>query len=103
MTLNDTSVSVRRAGSADAASLAALGAATFTETFGHLYPPEDLHGFLTTTHSIDTWDRVLRDPQRAVWFATLPDATPIGYLSVGACKLPVENLDPNAGEIQQLY
>ena len=103
MTLHDTSASVRRAGPADAASLAGLGAATFTETFGHLYPPEDLQGFLTTTHSLETWSSTLRDPQRAVWLASLADSTPIGYLCVGTCKLPVENLDPNAGEIQQLY
>lgn len=103
MTHNDTSVSVRRAGPADAATLAAIGAATFTETFGHLYPPEDLQGFLATTHSLETWNNTLRDPQRGVWFASLADATPIGFLSVGPCKLPVENLEPKAGEIQQLY
>lgn len=103
MTPNDTAVSVRRATAEDAATLAALGAATFTETFGHLYPPEDLQGYLTTSHSLATWQRTLQDPHRAVWFASLGDGSPIGYLAVGTCKLPVENLDPNAGEIQQLY
>jgi diamine N-acetyltransferase len=106
---NDTSdtttlsPTIRRALPADAPTLATLGAATFTETFGHLYPPEDLQTFLTTSHSVDAWQRTLADPQRAVWIAQLSDATQIGFIAVGACKLPVENREPHAGEIQQLY
>jgi diamine N-acetyltransferase len=83
--------------------LAELGAATFTDTFGHLYPPEDLQTFLSGTHSLDTWTRVLADPGRAVWIATLSDDNPIGFIVVGACKLPVEHRERTAGEIQQLY
>jgi ribosomal protein S18 acetylase RimI-like enzyme len=98
----DSAPTIRRATAADAAGLAALGAATFTETFGHLYPPEDLQTFLTGTHSVDAWARMLADPQRAVWVAAL-DGTPIGFVVVGACKLPIENREPTAGEIQQLY
>jgi ribosomal protein S18 acetylase RimI-like enzyme len=97
------SATIRRATAADAASLAALGAATFTETFGHLYPPQDLQAFLTGTHSVDAWARMLADRQRAVWVAALADGTPIGFIIVGACKLPIENREPTAGEIQQLY
>ncbi len=41
--------------------------------------------------------------QRAVWLARFPDTTPLGFVAVGACKLPVENLEPSAGEIHQLY
>jgi ribosomal protein S18 acetylase RimI-like enzyme len=94
---------IRRATPADAPALAALGAATFTETFGHLYPAEDLDVFLVGSHSVGAWNRALSDSQRAVWLAALADATPIGFIAVGACKLPVENRAPTAGEIQQLY
>lgn len=94
---------VRRATPDDARTLAALGAATFTETFGHLYPAEDLEAFLARAHSIDAWARLLADPERAVWIAALGDATPIGFIAVGPCKLPVENREPGAGEIHQLY
>jgi ribosomal protein S18 acetylase RimI-like enzyme len=100
---NPPHTTIRRTTAADAATLAALGAATFTETFGHLYPPEDLQVFLTGSHSVDAWVRTLADSQRAVWIATLDDATPIGFIAVGACKLPIENREQNAGEIQQLY
>ena len=100
---NEPQVTIRRATPDDAATLADLGAATFTETFGHLYPSQDLQTFLVQSHSVDAWTRTLADSQRAVWVATLADATSIGFMVVGACKLPVENREPAAGEIQQLY
>lgn len=99
----DSDVTIRRAEQRDAPALAALGAATFTETFGHLYPPEDLETFLLGSHSVDAWIRILTDDQRAVWLALLADATPIGFILVGACKLPVEHRESTAGEVQQLY
>lgn len=100
---SDPRASIRRATPDDASILAALGGATFSETFGHLYPPEDLRTFLTGSHSVDAWTRTLADSQRAVWVAELPDATVIGFIVVGPCKLPVEDREPIAGEIQQLY
>src|SRR5581483_12029962 len=92
---------IRRARVEDAPTLAGLGAATFTETFGHLYPPEDLQAFLVGAHSVDAWTRALG--RRAVWLAVLADSTPVGFIAVGDCKLPIENREPAAGEIQQLY
>ena len=99
----DTLVTIRRASLDDAAALASLGATTFTETFGHLYPPEDLRTFLVSTHSVATWQRNLADPRAAVWVAEFHDRGPVGFVVVGACKLPVENLEPAAGEVKQLY
>lgn len=103
MTNSNPEVTVHRAAPGDAPVVAALGAATFSETFGHLYREEDLQAFLAESHSVNAWTRALEDPRRAVWLASLADATPIGFITVGACKLPVENLEPSAGEIQQLY
>ena len=94
---------IRRATLADASALAALGATTFAETFGHLYPAEDLQAFLASSHSVDAWTRKLSDSQYAVWIAALIERTAVGFIAVGACKLPVENREPIAGEIQQLY
>src|SRR6185437_12719602 len=82
MTNNNPHSTIRRAGPEDAPTLASLGTATFTETFGHLYPPEDLHAFLGSSHSVDAWTRILRDPQRAVWLAALGGARPVGYIAV---------------------
>ncbi len=103
MTTGNHTATLRRAGTVDAPALSSLGAATFTETFGHLYPPEDLHAYLAESHSVDAWTRTLADSQRAVWIAELPGPMPVGFISVGACKLPIENREPAAGEIHQLY
>jgi diamine N-acetyltransferase len=100
--INNSDVTLRRATVNDAAALAALGAATFTETFSHLYPAQDLQAFLLDSHSVDAWRQKLSDSGRAVWIALDGDA-PIGFIAVGPCKLPVENLESTAGEIHQLY
>ncbi|MET0535718.1 MAG: GNAT family N-acetyltransferase [Steroidobacter sp.] len=101
-TLTDTAT-IRRATAEDAAAMAEIGAKTFVETFGHLYPPEDLQTFLAKNHSTENWARTLADPKRAVWFAEHRDGRKIGFIVVGSCKLPVEKLEASAGEIQQLY
>src|SRR3954468_19917970 len=100
---NSNSHFIRRATVDDAPSLAELGARTFTDTFGHLYPPEDLQTFLSSTHSLDAWVRALENPERTVLVASLNETGPIGFVVVGKCKLPVADLETTAGEIQQLY
>lgn len=103
MTLTADSITLRQAMPADAATLAELGGTTFTQTFGHLYPPEDLQNFLATSHSPESWARSLSDPTRGVFVVEDRSGRKLGFISVGACKLPVENLEAQAGEIQQLY
>ena len=102
--MNDVpSPTIRRATRTDAAALAELGATTFVEAFGHLYKKRDLDAFLARAHSVAAYERLLDDPAIGIWLATIGDAPPIGYIVAGSCKLPVENLEPNAGEIRQLY
>jgi ribosomal protein S18 acetylase RimI-like enzyme len=102
MTNRNPNISFRRATLDDAAALAELAATTFTETFGHLYPPEDLQTFLVESHSVESWRRTLADSERAIWLAVLDDVS-IGFIAVGACKLPIDNREPTAGEVQMLY
>jgi hypothetical protein len=61
------SPSIRRATPADAEALVAIGRLTFAETFGHLYPPEDLTAFLEDAHSLERARADLADPAKAVW------------------------------------
>jgi ribosomal protein S18 acetylase RimI-like enzyme len=97
------SVTIRRATAEDAAAMAELGARTFSDTFGHLYPPRDLQTFLAKNHTPDSWKHTLADPQRAIFVAENQSGRKIGFICVGACKLPVQDLETTAGEIQQLY
>jgi ribosomal protein S18 acetylase RimI-like enzyme len=103
MTINLDTTSIRRATLEDAAALADLGGTTFTDTFGHLYPPEDLQEFLTRSHTPESWARTLSDPHQGVFVVEQQNGRKIGFIVVGACKLPVENLAAQSGEIQQLY
>ena len=54
-------VAFRAATPDDAGALAELGAQTFTDTFGHLYQPDDLEIFLQN-HSTANWEKELGDP-----------------------------------------
>jgi len=94
------SVDYRLADGADAAALAELGASTFTETFGHLYDPSDLEGFLQN-HSPENWDRELSDPAFEVRVAEI-DGRLVGYVKLGPPHLPFEPRG-EAAELRQLY
>ena len=79
------SATIRRAAPADAAALAELGAATFVETFGHLYTPEDLQAFLDESHGVEAYAKTLADPRYALWIAEDDAGRAIGYAQAGPC------------------
>jgi ribosomal protein S18 acetylase RimI-like enzyme len=93
---------IRRAGPADAAALAAIGRATFTETFGHLYPPEDLEAFLNASHSETRAQADLADPARAAWLVER-EGQVLGYALAGPCELPHPDVAAGDGELKRLY
>lgn len=97
------SATIRRAAPADAAVLAELGAATFVETFGHLYTPEDLRAFLEESHSVPAYAGVLADPAYALWLAEDEAGRAIGYAQAGPCGLPHADVRPEDGELKRLY
>ena len=59
--------SIRRATVADAETVSALAAQTFTETFGHQYPEADLQFFLRDSYAVDKQEVILGHPDYAVW------------------------------------
>jgi ribosomal protein S18 acetylase RimI-like enzyme len=87
----------------DAERLAALGAATFTETFGHLYTGADLAAFLAEKRTPEVYARLIADPDVFLTVASDPDGALVGYVLAGACKLPVPDLEQEAGEVRELY
>ena len=97
-----TDASIRKATPEDAAVLAALGAQTFTETFGHMYPPGDLQAFLDGGYTPEAFRRSLADPRQAMWVAEL-DGQAIGYAQAGPCALPHPDVTPGCGELKRLY
>ena len=60
-------LAIRRADSTDADALSRIGTRTFVDTFGHLYPDEDLQAFLRESHAPEAYARYLADPGYATW------------------------------------
>jgi GNAT superfamily N-acetyltransferase len=93
---------IRRAGADDAATLSALGRDTFTATFGHLYPPEDLADFVAATYAPERFAAAIEDPASGLWIAEAGGG-PVGYVQVGPCGLPHPEVTPACGEVKRLY
>lgn len=97
-------ISLRLATKEDAATLASLGSRTFTDTFGHLYDPDDLDLFLKS-HAEEHWAAELCDPEFAVLLVEVPGksgAEAVGYAKVGPPHLPFEPRG-TAVELRQFY
>ena len=93
-------ITLRPATKADAATLASLGARTFTDTFGHLYEPDDLDLFLKN-HAEEHWAAELCDPEFAVLLVEVSGEA-VGYAKVGPPHLPFEPRGA-AVELRQFY
>ncbi|MDH5822273.1 GNAT family N-acetyltransferase [Luteimonas sp. RD2P54] len=93
---------IRRATVEDAAALSTLAARTFTETFGHLYPPEDLRTFLDEAYALERQRTILAHPDYAVWLLE-HDGAAVGHAAAGPCGLPHPAVRPGDGELKRLY
>lgn len=93
---------IRRANVDDAEVLSALGARTFSETFRHLYDPEDLNAFMADVYSVEKTGRDLADPRRALWLVE-EGGEAIGYALAGPCDLPHAEVTPACGELKRIY
>jgi diamine N-acetyltransferase len=93
-------IDYRDATAHDAATMARLGAQSFTETFGHLYTAENLAAFLET-HSEANWLAELTDPRFAVRLAE-SGGEAMGFAKVGPPSLPFA-VEEGSAELRQLY
>ena len=93
---------IRRADPSDAAVLAELGARTFSDTFAHLYPPEDLAAFLAEAYSLERTKADLADPAKALWLVEA-EGRAVGYALAGPCDLPHPDVTPASGELKRFY
>jgi diamine N-acetyltransferase len=96
------SLAIRRATPEDARALSDVGIRTFVETFGHMYPPEDLQAFLEESHAPEVYARYLADPAYALWLLVDGDAV-AGYALAGPSGLPHPDVAAQDGELKRLY
>jgi ribosomal protein S18 acetylase RimI-like enzyme len=94
---------IRRATPADAQALSTIGARTFTETFAHLYPPQDLAAFLASAYGMERTVRDLNDPDKAAWLVETPEGEIVGHGLAGPCHLPHPDVTPQCGELERFY
>lgn len=84
-------------------ALSALASGTFTATFGHLYPAEDLASFLENSYNSEILLAETQDP-RHFWRMAWDGGKPLGYLQCGPVGLPHPEADPaRHGELKRLY
>nr|WP_202922818.1 GNAT family N-acetyltransferase [Pseudoxanthomonas daejeonensis] len=95
-------MTIRRATVGDAALLSDLAARTFTETFGHLYPAQDLESFLRDAYAADKQAVILSHTDYAVWLLE-DDGLAVGHAAAGPCGLPHADASPGDGELKRLY
>jgi len=93
-------VSYRDAGREDAALMADLGRRTFTETFGHLYTPQNLAAFLKS-HNESDWRTELESPDFRIRIAE-GEGGAVGYAKLGPPSLPFQP-QGIATELRQFY
>ncbi|KZE11458.1 MULTISPECIES: GNAT family N-acetyltransferase [Sphingomonas] len=91
---------LRDATVADAGLLVTIGTETFTDTFGHLYHPDDLAAFLAK-FTVAAWEEELSDPRFHVVLAMAGDDA-VGYAKLGPPSLPFEPTGKPI-ELRQFY
>jgi ribosomal protein S18 acetylase RimI-like enzyme len=96
------SFTLRRGGPADAAAVASLFHRSFTATFGHLYPAEDLATFLEGC-SPDRFALELSSPDFAAMLGEGADGRLLGYCTIGPQDLPVPENGRTWIVLRQLY
>ncbi|NNE56883.1 MAG: GNAT family N-acetyltransferase [Hellea sp.] len=93
---------LRPAKPSDANNLAAVGAATFTSAFGHLYQPEDLSHFLNSSHSLAAYQAALESDNQPIWVIEDQDRL-VAYIKLCPNRLPCDPAMPEAVELSRLY
>ncbi len=85
----------------DAAAIADLFHRSFTATFGHLYAPEDLEGFLGDWTE-DRFRKMCLDPDFSVFVGEDPEGRLLGYCMMGPQDLGIHS-DQSWWVLRQLY
>ena len=95
-------IDYRNARSEDAGALAAFSRDTFVDTFGHLYPSEDLQAFLAAKYGPEIQRAEIADASVRYRLALRGGAI-VGYCKSGPLALEVDPAPLKALELHRLY
>lgn len=85
-------ITIRRCTVDDAATVAALGARLFTETYGPTHPEPELSRYLARSFAVGETREVIAAGDATVFLAEEQDGTPIGYAFLRSSPTPPEGV-----------
>lgn len=95
-------ISIRKAGTNDAAKLAAIGRMTFVETFAHANTKEDMQQYVSKAFTEKQLLQELAEPGTTFLMAFERDRL-AGYAKLRSSHNPTELKDHKALELQRIY
>ncbi len=97
-------VVIREAGLGDEHRLAAVGAASFLESYAGILPGDDILAHCDTQHTAMVYEDWLIGGEARLWLAEAAEGrAPVGYLVMTAPDLPLSDLGPGDVEIKRIY
>lgn len=93
---------ISRCTAAEAATLTALAAETFYDTYSHLNTPETMRAYMDTTFTTRRIREELEDPCRS-FFMIKEHCTPIAFMQINRAPSQSDINDPQSLEIQRIY
>ncbi|MFM2206099.1 MAG: hypothetical protein RL213_74 [Bacteroidota bacterium] len=93
----------RKAYSADAEEVAAIGRRTFDETWSPFYSPEDMRNYLSGAFDIDLIRSQLADTVHTAFFLFYADGQAAGYVKLTTGPDIFEIEGRKAGDIERFY
>jgi len=102
--MSESDFEVRVALPADAEAIQKFGNISFAATFGHLYPPEVLEGYLAEAYTTPGFVAHIENPREIIFVAHDKRSGEVcGYVLCGPCDLPHAEASDQNGEIKKLY
>jgi diamine N-acetyltransferase len=95
---------IREAGLGDEHRLAAVGAATFLESYAGVLSAEDILSHCAVQHSPNVYEDWLIGGEARLWLAEAEvGQAPIGYIVMTPPDLPLPGIGPRDAEIRRIY
>ncbi|MBC7395895.1 MAG: GNAT family N-acetyltransferase [Bdellovibrionales bacterium] len=95
-------IQIEKAGLADSALLAEMGAGTFRETYVGMMQEADLNAYVSEVFSLSATEKKLSDPRAHFWIAR-KEGIPCGYCLFLEGNAPIELPERRVGEISRIY
>jgi ribosomal protein S18 acetylase RimI-like enzyme len=104
MTVPNIAITIREAGLGDEHRLAAVGAASFLESYAGILSGDDILAHCADKHTPSVYEDWLIGGEARIWLAEAEEGhAPVGYLVLCPPDLPPEVLLPGDTEIRRIY